>query len=141
MSNVLLDLLSLTVSTANAIRTVDRELAGQTVTPLSQEGLFRSQQKLFALDKAQGEEITRLRAVVNVLVDMLVEARVIPEDTLYDRIRTAVEPPEPPPTEKSPAEKPPELFTCVNCGRQVGLSEATRAAEGVVCGQCFSRKG
>jgi hypothetical protein len=89
---------------------------------------------LFELDRVQGEEIARLRATVNVLVDLLVETGALNEEILSDRLRAALQAATPP---APPADPDAQQITCAACGRGVTVAEAARGVAGVVCHDCF----
>jgi hypothetical protein len=118
---------------------------------LTVEGLTGQVRRLAQLGQEQGQQIVRLQAVVDLLLDLVVEKGLVDADHLRDRVQTvlaALEPPPPPvvtaaagPYRSGPAPLPaPERQTaCVRCGQQVPLSKTVMTAEGEVCDACHLR--
>jgi len=108
--------------------------------------------KLFALDRAQGDEIAKLRCLVEVLSEMLVDAKVLTEDALEfrvkDRVRAMTEAAKPKMVGPSsgpyrgggeaPAPVVPErTVTCGACREEVLARTTQITATGVVCDSCY----
>ncbi len=114
----------------------------------------RSLDKLFALDRAQAEELTRLRLLVEIMGNMLVEAKQLDgqvlRDRLDDKLRLIEEAKQP----KAPAAAqdahpyrggapapvaPPVLATtsCGRCGKEVFARDTQITGHGVVCDTCY----
>ena len=114
----------------------------------------RSLDKLFALDRAQAEELTRLRLLVEILGNLLVEAKLLDgqvvRDRLDDKLRLIEEAkrPKSPETRQgahpyrgggpAPAEPPPLATThCGACGKEVFARDTQITGDGVVCDTCY----
>ena len=116
---------------------------------------------LFELDEAQGEEILRLRVVVEVLSKMLLDAGVIDETVFGHRLEAAIEEVDYEKNEAIAAEQAKreqaELIeskrrqiaatgvegtsTCASCGQRVATRETQLTGEGSVCDRCFHAVG
>ncbi len=125
----------------------------QDITNTSQS---KSLSKLFALDRAQAEEISHLRSLVAVMAEMLVEENVISGDILEmrlkDRLREIEEAKKPKTNSQSQGGHPyrgegipskeqvPERTThCSRCGEEVFARDTQITEDGVVCDTCYYR--
>jgi len=121
------------------------ELAAVDVIADSQGQQLR---RLFELDRDQGREIARLQAATGVLMEFLVESKVVEEGALRARLDSAFAALDPQqPTSPAaqgertgrggPAAPPQRQVTCPVCGRQVALRNTFVTVSGEVCDQCY----
>ncbi len=113
----------------------------------------RGLEKLFALDRVQAEEIARLRVMVEVLSEMLVDSKVLSKDTLAlrvkDSFRILEESKHPVPSKSAeghpfrggPSSKeavaPEPVTSCTRCGEQVYARNTQITANGTICDGCY----
>lgn len=116
-----------------------------------------SLKKLFALDRAQAEEIVQLRAMVTVLTELLVQEKVVAggvlEIRLKDKLREIDEASRPkakPSASGGPyrgegipaqPEVPEPVTKCSQCGDEVFTRSTQITAKGVICDGCYYAKG
>tara|TARA_R110002096_G_scaffold259030_1_gene452574 strand:+ start:36196 stop:36666 length:471 start_codon:yes stop_codon:yes gene_type:complete len=137
----------------------EREALNEASLALELQGITDTNQskslsKLFALDRAQAEEITHLRALVSVMAEMLVEQNVLSGDVLKMRLKDSLR-------ELEEARRPkintdskgghpyrgsgipsepsaPEAVTnCSRCTKEVLTRNTQITGEGVVCDGCY----
>lgn len=94
-------------------------------------------QNLFALDKAQAAEIDHLRATVDVLVDMLIDAGVIDEKTFGYRLEAEFDRVD---SERREEEQAARLVECYSCGKKVDPKRTQVDAVGTICDVCFNSR-
>jgi hypothetical protein len=114
--------------------------------------------RLFALDRAQGQELAALRVTVEVLSNLLIESGVVDEKSLRYRIEAAwanqelLEPPAPPPSAyetlsapvaaappPAPEPVPDQPVECARCFEKVPRSRTQITEQGTVCDLCAAR--
>ena len=93
--------------------------------------------KLFALDRGQADEIARLRVVVGVLSQLLVDANVIDAEVLSSTVSVAL-------AELEAAKRPAEdssraVVKCIGCKEECFACNTQITEDGVVCDECYYR--
>ena len=116
-------------------------------------------QRLFQLDRAQGEEIERLRLTVRILTELLLEAGAVDPQKLQERMQAALQAHEeakrpkqvpPPPKDHTGQPKPknymssaqpqPErIVRCAQCSDEMPQSDSNFTEWGLICDDCYYR--
>lgn len=137
----------------------EREALNEASLALDLQDITNSNQatslsKLFALDRAQAEEITHLRTLVGVMAEMLVQENVLSGDILEmrvkDRLREIEEARAPKTKSQDQNSSPyrgsgipaapsaPEPVThCTRCGDEVLTRNTQITGDGVICDGCY----
>ena len=95
--------------------------------------------KLFALDKAQREEIERLRLTIKVLTEILVDSGVVAEAAFTERMQAALAAREEAKAARAKA-KAEKIVRCQQCGVEVPARSTNLTEWGLVCDACHQKQ-
>ena len=120
-----------------ALNEAAHSLAMQNITA---EASSRGLEKLFALDRAQAEEISQLRALLEVISEMLIDAEIISPDALKFRMKDklqALEEAKHSTTDTKKPSAPEPQSQCSQCNKTVLSRNTQISANGIVCDTCY----
>lgn len=106
----------------------------QAVTATTSQAQAQQLQKLFALDRAQAQQIERMAATIDVLTELLLETGAIDRAALTERVTARVNE-----LEKVEAEakaRGPQT-SCARCGAEVPAKNTQITETGTVCDRCY----